>query len=153
MTVDTSWDLIDDRQTITVDGLIADTVPTVVVGETVTFEFFTEGTSQNIDDLDKFREYVEFVNSASTDYGTTFEGIPWYRFSTYPNTNISSLLFDVEPTDRIPDLFPFWGLLVSVNETSALTKRGGRFEVTFFVIAERENYTRSEIIDEFRGEL
>jgi len=153
MTVDTSWELQDDQTTYTVDGLVASKVPTLVVGETVTLEFYVASGSDNASDFEAMKEYPEFITDKSTDYGTTFDGIPWYRFSTYPGTIISSFVFEVRPADRIPDLYDFWGLLVDANETSRLTTSGGRMEMTFFIFAEADKYTRTEIEDNFKADL
>lgn len=152
MTVDTSWDLIDADGTKTMDGLLASEVPDVIVGETVTLQFYVDPSSPNTADFDAFDKYVEFVNDKSTDFATTYDGTPWYRFSTYPGTNISSYLFEVRPTERV-DLYDFWALLVEAEDNSRFPGPGGRLQLTFFVLAEAEDYTRTEVVNEFKADL
>lgn len=153
MMVDTSWELQDNEQTFTFDGLIAENLPDIIVGDEVTLTLYTDSRSPNVADFNEIQEYAEFINENSTDYGTTFDGIPWYRFSTYPTTTISTYLFEVRPSNRIPEVYDFWGLLTNVEEVSRNKSDGGRLEMSFFVIAESENYTRTEIQNNFKSDL
>lgn len=153
---DITWDFTDDTQTITVDG-VHGTTTNITVGETVTLTVFLEpggSSSGHLSAYQSFKDYEQYLNEKAVDFGTDYEGQPWYRYTLHPAATINSYLFKIQPGADVTSAYAFWGLLVGVEDQSRLVGAGEQLALEFAVLADTDEFsTRGGVQDSLRGDL
>lgn len=149
----TRWELTEANNTHIIDGISAENIPTITVGEEVTIEILLGQRDNHISTYNRLKKYEEHLTDKTLDYGLDYRGEPWYRFNLHPHATISSYLFEVTPP-FYDGLFSFWGLLIEVSDNSTLPQANGKLELTFFVLARSSTYsTRSTLKNNLKAEL
>lgn len=153
---DTNWELTDESTTYTFDGVVAEP-QTLTVGTEVTFTFLLDpngASGGHLGVYDTFRAYDRHLTDRTVDYGTDYQGVPWYRVELNPNADVSTYLFNVSPGGDVRSSESFWGLLTSIEDDTTLVGGGERLAMTFFVLGMGTDYTsRADVQNALEADL
>jgi hypothetical protein len=153
---DVSWAIeTADYGVLTATGVIADTLPTLGVGEDVTLTFlFTPDVANHVSHYNDLREMGRYTNGSTVDTGVDIRGKPWYRERLHPSGNFSSTLVKLVPSSNVGNLRNYWAVITDVSDTTRYVGSGERLEVELFVLAEGSEYpSRTELESELKAEL
>ncbi|WP_323192423.1 hypothetical protein [Halostella sp. PRR32] len=138
------------RKPWTIGGIVAEALvdtptPTLTRGETAELSFLFDDDDETPDDYrqryDSLRAFADYANDDdAVATGLDDRGRPWFRERVPSDAPVDSLLVEVTPNHRIPDVEPFWAVIVSIEDQSTPPTDYRQLDFEFFILGTVAEY-------------
>lgn len=154
MVADSSWLIDDGVNTYSVDGVTLDNgFPDFQVGQEIELTFIFEGLNH----LTRYNTFVDTFGQPMVEglvvTGQDFNTLPYYTITQKATNTSRSLLWELNPADRIDGLENWWAVLKSFEDNTRMAGTLEQVTVTMYVLAPRSEGDRNYIENRYEEEL